>query len=212
MATDDQWDPEVYERFKAERDRPAHDLYAPLGPTPGGRAVDLGCGPGHLTAALAERLDAAEVVGIDSSPAMLARAAAHADDRTRFELGDLASWGDPRHPVDVIAASASLHWVPDHPTVLARWTAALRPGGQLAVQVPANADHPSHLVAAEVANEVAYRVLTQEPALTVTTCNSLKIAMDEAMDVAIKGSKVNQCGASMFNQTVPEVIWPPPGN
>lgn len=156
MATDDQWDPEVYERFKAERDRPAHDLYALLDPTPGGRAVDLGCGPGHLTAALAERLDAAEVVGIDSSPAMLARAAAHADDRTRFELGDLASWGDPRHPVDVIAASASLHWVPDHPTVLARWTAALRPGGQLAVQVPANADHPSHLVAAEVANEARF--------------------------------------------------------
>ena len=52
---------------------------------------------------------------------------------------------------DLVLANASLHWVPDHAAVLARWAAALAPGGQLAVQVPANADHPSHLVAAEVA-------------------------------------------------------------
>lgn len=153
MANDEQWDPEVYERFKAERDRPAHDLYALLSPAPGGRAVDLGCGAGHLTAALAVHLDAAEVVGIDSSAAMLARAEAHASDRIRFASGDLATWGDPDDPVDVVAANASLQWVPDHAGVLARWTAALRPGGQLAVQVPANADHASHLVAAEVAAE-----------------------------------------------------------
>jgi trans-aconitate 2-methyltransferase len=156
MATDEQWNPAVYERFKSERDRPAHDLYALLTPTPGGRAVDLGCGAGHLTAELAERLDAAEVVGIDSSDAMLAKASAHASDRIRFTKGDLASWGDPADPVDAVAANASLQWVPDHPTVLAQWTTALRPGGQLAVQVPSNADHHSHLVAAEVANEARF--------------------------------------------------------
>ena len=48
-------------------------------------------------------------------------------------------------------ANASLQWVPDHPGVIARWWAALEPGGQLAVQVPANADHASHRVAAQVA-------------------------------------------------------------
>src|SRR5690606_269773 len=135
MANDEQWDPEVYERFKAERDRPAHDLYALLSPAPGGRAVDLGCGAGHLTAALAVHLDAAEVVGLDPAASMLARAEAHASDRIRFACGDLATWGDPDDPVDVVAANASLQWVPDHAGVLARWTAALRPGGQLAVQV-----------------------------------------------------------------------------
>jgi len=36
--------------------------------------------------------------------------------------------------------------------VLAQWVAALRPGGQLAVQVPANHDAPSHTVAWEVAH------------------------------------------------------------
>lgn len=147
----DQWNPEVYERFKAERDRPALDLIGLLDSTPGGRAVDLGCGAGHLTAQLAMHLDAAEVVGLDTSAAMLERAAAHASDVVSFAPGDLATWGDPAAPADVVFANASLQWVPDHAEVLARWTAALAPGGQLAVQVPSNADHPSHRVAAEVA-------------------------------------------------------------
>lgn len=153
MSTTEQWDPAVYERFKSERDRPAHDLYAQLEPVLGGRAVDLGCGAGHLTVLLAERLGAARVIGIDSSPAMLERAAVHESDTVQFELGDLATWGDPSDPVDVVSANASLQWVPDHPAVLTRWTAALVPGGQLAVQVPANSDHPSHLAAVEVAAE-----------------------------------------------------------
>ena len=50
-------------------------------------------------------------------------------------------------------ANASLQWVPDHPAVLARWWAALAPGGQLAVQIPSNADHASHRVAVEVASD-----------------------------------------------------------
>ncbi len=52
---------------------------------------------------------------------------------------------------DLVLANAALQWVPDHAEVLARWAAGLAPGGQLAVQVPTNADHPSHSLAAEVA-------------------------------------------------------------
>ena len=67
-------------------------------------------------------------------------------------------------------------------------------------------------ISAEIANEVAYRVLTQERTLTVVTCRKLKLAMNKAMGVAINGSKVTQqCGASLWNHAVPEVIWPPPG-
>ncbi|MCU1496823.1 MAG: Trans-aconitate 2-methyltransferase [Acidimicrobiales bacterium] len=149
----DQWTPARYDLFRSERERPAHDLYALVTPTPGGTAVDLGCGTGALTVELAERTGAARVAGIDSSAAMLAEAAQRARPGITFEAGDLATWGDPGSPVDVVAANASLHWVPDHAGVLARWTAALVDGGQLAVQVPANADHASHLVAVEVAAE-----------------------------------------------------------
>jgi trans-aconitate 2-methyltransferase len=54
---------------------------------------------------------------------------------------------------DLVFANAAMQWVPDHPSVLRKWSASLRTGGQLAVQVPANADHPAHLVAAELAEE-----------------------------------------------------------
>ena len=90
------------------------------------------------------------MVGSDSSPAMLAEAQAHARPGLRFAEVDLAGWtsnGDH----DLVFANASLQWVPDHQAVLARWWAALRPGGHLAVQVPANSDHPSHRLATEVA-------------------------------------------------------------
>jgi len=144
------WDPGQYERFAAERAQPFWDLAALVEARRIGRAVDLGCGTGELTAGLADRLGIGELVGVDSSPAMLEQAAAHAGHGVRFEEGDLASWTSPGDH-DLVFANASLQWVPDHPAVLVRWWAALRPGGQLAVQVPANADHPSHRVAADVA-------------------------------------------------------------
>jgi trans-aconitate 2-methyltransferase len=50
-----------------------------------------------------------------------------------------------------VFANASLHWVSDHVQLVARLARSLAPGGQLAFQVPANWDHPSHTVAAELA-------------------------------------------------------------
>ena len=119
------------------------------------RAVDLGCGPGELTAMAAGRLCTTEMVGIDSSPGMLESAAAHAGPGVRFEAGDIATWTSVADH-DLVLAAASLQWVPDHPAVLARWTAALAPGGQIAVQVPANGHALTHTVAAEVAQTEAY--------------------------------------------------------
>ena len=145
------WDPEQYERFKAERSQPFWDLVGLVdAASPIARAVDLGCGTGELTAAAAHRWGVAEMVGVDNSPNMLAAAAESATVAVRFEHGDIGSW-TAEHDVDLVLANAALQWVPDHPAVLRRWTAALRPGGQLAVQVPANADHASHLASAHVA-------------------------------------------------------------
>lgn len=153
----DAWDPEQYHRFREQRSAPFYDLLALVQPVPGGRAVDLGCGSGELTASLAEQTGAVDVVGIDTSTAMLAEAHAHERDGLRFVQGDIATWGDPAEPVDLVFAHASLQWVADHAQVLRRWTEALAPGGQLAVQVPTNADHPVHQVAAAVAAEELFR-------------------------------------------------------
>jgi trans-aconitate 2-methyltransferase len=149
------WDPEQYRRFAAERAQPFHDLLGLLQPAPIQRAADLGCGHGELTALAANQLGVARMVGIDNSPTMLASAAAHANECVSFQYGDIAGWtSDGDH--DLVLAAASLQWVGDHRTVLARWAAALAPGGQLAVQVPANAHALTHVVADAVARTQPY--------------------------------------------------------
>lgn len=150
--TSDGWDPGQYERFEAERSQPFFDLIGLLETERPARLVDLGCGTGALTRTLHDRIGARETIGVDSSPTMLAGAAPRGGHGLRFVEGDLR---DPPvdGPVDVLVSNAALQWVPDHPAVLARWTDLLAPHGELAVQVPANVDHPSHRVIAELAAE-----------------------------------------------------------
>jgi len=146
------WDPAQYSRFAAERAQPFHDLLALVErDAPIRRAVDLGCGPGELTIHAAQELDVDVMVGIDNSSQMLADARAHGSAKVEFVDGDIATWtSNADH--DLVLAAASLQWVPDHGEVLVRWTSALAPGGQLTVQVPANAWMPSHVIADEVAH------------------------------------------------------------
>jgi len=151
MAVSDAWNPTQYQRFAAERRQPFDDLLALVAPVPDGRVVDLGCGTGELTVDLHRHTGAAVTLGIDSSPAMLAEAPSAPG--VVFEVGDLATWWAPE-PVDVVFANAALQWVPDHEHLLADLAGQLAPGGQLAVQVPCNADHPSHVIAAAVAAEL----------------------------------------------------------
>ena len=144
----DTWNPTQYERFAAERRQPFDDLVGLLHPVPGGTVVDLGCGSGELTVDLHRHTGAARTLGLDSSPAMLARAPAV--EGVVFEHGDLTTWWAPT-PVDVVFANAALQWVPDHEHLLAHLASQLAPGGQLAVQVPYNFDHASHTASAAVA-------------------------------------------------------------
>jgi trans-aconitate 2-methyltransferase len=155
MARVDTWSPGQYQRFAAERAAPFHDLLALVRPVPGGRVVDLGCGSGELTARLHRRLEAAATLGLDSSPAMLERAAAVAGNGLRFQLGDIGRFAEGGW--DVVFSNAALHWLPDHARLLGRLVGLLNQGGQLAVQMPANHDHPSHVVAAQVAGTEPFR-------------------------------------------------------
>jgi len=142
------WDPEQYHRYSDERARPFHDLLARVGATEPARVVDLGCGTGELTALLAARWPGAVVEGVDSSPAMLARA--RPGDRLRFTVGDVERWR-AAEPADVVVCSAALQWVDDHEDVLRRLVDGLAAGGWLAVQVPGNFAGASHVLLREVA-------------------------------------------------------------
>jgi trans-aconitate 2-methyltransferase len=152
------WDPRQYELFGDERSRPFFELMSRVHATAPRGVVDLGCGPGGLTASLAKRWPDAIVEGIDSSPEMIAAAGEHAGPGLRFAVGDLADWA-PRNgmPVEVIVSNAALHWVPGHRDLLPRWVAALAPDGWLAFQVPGNFDAPSHTLLRELCTSPRWR-------------------------------------------------------
>lgn len=148
------WDPDLYERFSEERRQPFFDLLAYVAARPGMKVVDLGCGTGGATRRLHDALRAVDTVGVDSSAEMLARCEGQVAPGLRFEWGDLAAW-DMRDR-DLVFANASLQWVDDHPALLTRIAAQQAEGAQLAFQVPASYDHPSHHAAWEVASELPF--------------------------------------------------------
>lgn len=144
------WDPEQYAMFGDYRDRPFFDLTDRISATAPGTVVDLGCGPGNLTVALANRWPRADVLGIDSSQQMISRAQAANDTaNVRFERADVARW--QAAGVDVVVSNALLQWVPGHDRLLARWLGELDSGAWFALQVPGNFEAPSHSIMRELA-------------------------------------------------------------
>jgi trans-aconitate 2-methyltransferase len=145
------WDPEQYLQFAAERGRPFQDLVARVAADRPARVMDLGCGPGNLTAGLADRWPDADVRGLDSSPEMVEQAQReHAAGRVSFEVADLREWQAPE-PVDVLVSNATLQWVPGHLDLLPGLIRQVSPGGWFAFQVPGNFGERSHTAMAEVA-------------------------------------------------------------
>ncbi|UVJ37662.1 trans-aconitate 2-methyltransferase [Arthrobacter sp. CJ23] len=146
------WDPAKYVEFGNHRDRPFHDLVARVLADGPRHVVDLGCGPGKLTATLAARWPGAKVLGLDSSAEMLAQAAAQAAAATNLEfaLADIAEWM-PEPDTDVVVTNAALQWVPGHREMLGNWLTALQPGAWFALQVPGNFTSPSHVLMKELA-------------------------------------------------------------
>jgi trans-aconitate 2-methyltransferase len=93
------------------------------------------------------------VLGIDSSPEMLAAAAERAiPGRLEFAPGDVRDWA-PAEPLDLIISNATLHWVPEHETLLPRLASYLAPRGAIAVQMPANFDAATHVLINETLAE-----------------------------------------------------------
>ncbi|GGV40886.1 hypothetical protein GCM10010495_68050 [Kitasatospora herbaricolor] len=112
--------------------------WLPVGTGPR-RIVDLGCGTGAGTLALAEHFPAAELTAVDSSAAHLERlrekaAAAGAADRVRLVEADLdaPAWPDLGRP-ELVWASASMHHMADPDRTLRQVHDLLAPGGLFAV-------------------------------------------------------------------------------
>ncbi len=153
------WDPAQYLKYSGERLRPAVDLLARGASANPRTIVDLGCGAGNVTRLLSERWPEARVVGIDNSPAMLAKARAAATHAIEWREADLAAWASSPFPPasDLVFSNAALHWLDDHATLFPRVFAAVAPGGVMAVQMPSNFAAPSHVELHAVAGGARWR-------------------------------------------------------
>jgi trans-aconitate 2-methyltransferase len=147
------WSAAQYRKFQQERSQPAYDLMDMISPRNSMRIVDLGCGPGDHTKTLHERFRAVETIGIDSSKDMLSRAPRAAN--LKFYLADIQEFGGDSE-FDLIFSNAALHWLDGHEELFSRFRRALRPGGQLAIQMPKNGSHPSQRIAYDLEKEPPY--------------------------------------------------------
>jgi len=150
------WDPNQYHKFQEQRSAPFYDLLALVEIRPNLKVIDLGCGTGELTRQLADSLPNSDVTGLDSSPQMLQKAAAFSGPGLRFVQADQSQLNGEW---DLIFSNAALHWSEDHAKLIPSLYGRLKPGGQIAVQVPSNFSHISHRIIRATAGEEPFRTI-----------------------------------------------------
>ncbi len=126
VASTSKWDAADYARvggFVAELGGAALDLLDPL---PGERILDVGCGEGTLTNRIIER--GATVLGIDSSPEMIAAARERGVDALLLAAEDMQFFAQ----FDAAFSNATLHWVLHKEQAARAIFRALKPGGRFA--------------------------------------------------------------------------------
>jgi trans-aconitate 2-methyltransferase len=163
------WNPERYEQFKDARYAPFDDLTRLIAVRPHLNVIDLGCGTGELTRRLADMLPDSTTLGIDNSPEMLAKTAAFARPGVRFEQSTIEA---VEGQYDLVFSHAAIQWVEDHHTLIPHLAAMVRPGGQIAVQLPSNHQHYTHVAIRELASEEPFRTALhgwtrQSPVLSI---------------------------------------------
>jgi SAM-dependent methyltransferase len=131
MSTSSQhWDADLYDNKHAFVWQYGASLVELLAPKPGERVLDLGCGTGHLTAAIAQA--SGNVVGLDHSAEMLAQARA-AYPQLSFLQGDARDFRF-EEPFDAVLSNAMLHWVRPPEPVARCVREALKPGGRFVAE------------------------------------------------------------------------------
>ena len=132
------WDPEQYAKHSSSQYEWALELIGKLKLEGRESVLDIGCGDGKVSAAIADRLPRGEVVGIDSSKEMIDLASRqysrNTSARLTFKHQDVREL-DTTDRFDVVFSNATLHWVKDHLPMLSRIRRAMKSNGRLLFQM-----------------------------------------------------------------------------
>ena len=136
-AASTEWDATTYHRIATPQFSWGQKVLERLTLRGDETAIDAGCGSGRLTALLVERLPHGRVIAVDRSENMLQMARAYLEPRFGERVSFLRSALEalPLDAVaDLIVSTATLHWIPDHPTLFRSLYRALKPDGRLVAQ------------------------------------------------------------------------------
>jgi ubiquinone/menaquinone biosynthesis C-methylase UbiE len=127
---------DVYARMRQTTDERGLDALVAIGEASGSkRALDVACGPGFLTLALAKRCR--EAIGLDATDAFLALARDEAKRRelanVRFEQGDAEHIPFETGCFDLVTCRAAFHHFPRPERVIAEMARVTAPGGRIVV-------------------------------------------------------------------------------
>jgi len=159
------WDPELYNRFRRYRAEPVEHILSRLQLDADEKIIDLGCGSGENTLELARRSPDGSALGVDGSPAMIEAACQLLDGeraelkaRVSFELLNVADFRAAR-AYTLIFSNATFQWIPDQRALFAACFDALRPGGTIVVQMPANETETAKMEISRLAREAPWNAM-----------------------------------------------------
>ena len=123
-----EWDAETYDQVSDPQFSWGMEVLDRLELRGDERALDAGCGSGRVSAELLERLPEGELIAVDGSEAMIAKARERLGSRATYLVADLAELR-LEAPVDLIFSTATFHWITDHEKLFERLREALGGAG-----------------------------------------------------------------------------------
>jgi arsenite methyltransferase len=126
--------------FRDDTKRMIEALWPHGKPTPGETIIELGCGPGFYSCALAERFCEISVLGVDRSPSQLSWAREKRNalglNNCRFQSDNVLELSHPDTSFDVLIASRLFTVLPNRRRAVAEMYRVLRPGGRCFIAEP----------------------------------------------------------------------------
>jgi trans-aconitate 2-methyltransferase len=128
------WNPELYLKFKNERIQPCIDLVSRINIENPEKIIDIGCGPGNSAQILAQKWPNSRITGIDNSLAMLEKAK-NDYPKQEWKIMDAENM-IIEEKYDIVFSNSTIQWIPDHKRLINNFIRIIENNGALAIQIP----------------------------------------------------------------------------